>query len=193
MTRKPGEKNDTMKKNILTLCSLFLIVLFGSFITHGNDSTKQLCPTRIDVTNGEVSIDGKTLDDLSIESFRKILGEPTKVSHLANTIYTYSNCGICLFEAPGSGMLKEMQVHFRHEKQDYAPKKNFKGTFTLQGKEIHNGENYDEVRSGFPEYHFDMDETYPEGNKDGLYVLIDKPDKKPGVGCVSFGPKKGGE
>src|ERR1051326_3164548 len=100
MTRKPGEKNDTMKKNILTLCSLFLIVLFGSFIPHGNDSTKQLCPTRLDVTNGEVSIDGKTLDDLSIESFRKILGEPTKVSHLANTIYTYRIAAFVCLKRP---------------------------------------------------------------------------------------------
>ncbi|HEY6159909.1 MAG TPA: hypothetical protein VI112_01765 [Bacteroidia bacterium] len=178
-----------MKRTFLFLPA-FLFLLLGSFVPAGKGPVKQVCPNSIDITDGRVSIDGKTLDDLSIRSFQEILGEPTKISKLANTIYTYSNCGICIYETPGTGMLNEMQVHFRHEKQDYAPKKNFKGVFTLQGKVISNGENYDNIRSAFPEYKFDRDETYPEGSKDGIYVLLDKPDKKPGVGCVSFGPKK---
>ncbi|HEY6159908.1 MAG TPA: hypothetical protein VI112_01760 [Bacteroidia bacterium] len=169
-------------RGIRLFLSPLLLLLSGSFIPAG---TSTGCPSRIDVSNGKVSIDGKMPEDFSIGSFQKILGPPTRID---GTVFIYDNCGISLFAAADAVMLSEMQVHFRHENVSTAPENDFAGKFTLQGKEIRGGESFDKVRSSFPRYRFDHDKTYPEGYRKGIYVIVDKANNDPGVGCVSFGP-----
>jgi len=89
------------------------------------------------VEEDKIRINGKYLTKQStLSDFKKILGEPDRVSKLKNIIHTYDELGILLYQRPSSNVIRGITVVFGGHRFKFSPQESFRGKLFLGGEEV---------------------------------------------------------
>ena len=91
----------------------------------------------ISVNENGVLINEKYITKSStLSDFTKILGKPDRVVNLKNTIYTYDDLGIILYQKPNSNVIKGVKITYGGHRFKFSSNEYFSGKIFIGGDEI---------------------------------------------------------
>jgi len=97
----------------------------------------------IEVRKGAVFIEGKQVTrQTTLSEYQTILGKPGRVTKLfkdrvtplQNTIYTYDDIGILLYQRPGEETVLSISLDLVKSNHEFSPKKPFQGIFVVDSQ-----------------------------------------------------------
>ena len=134
-------------------------------------------PLRLTLSAGSLSLNGQVLAlPGSVQQIVDVLGTPTRVSRLANTILTWDDLGIHVYVEPGSEQIKEIDVDFRKESFDFAPRNVFAGRLVIETTEVTAGSTMEQIATA---------RKTLEG-----FVVDPHLDEEKRLACVSIAPRR---
>lgn len=116
----------------------------------------------------DVGKDGYFINTQKIEypaarkSLTSILGNDYRVFNGNNTIYTYDQLGLRLYEPPGSNIIQSLYVDFTNGPYKFSSKQPFEGNFKINGYKIDKGFTRDSI-SNIPNLFFDQNGSIEYG------------------------------
>ncbi len=166
----PEKKTKTKTRRPLLLVLAFVIVLSISLVVYAQISTPtpelSLEPTSIpesseaspiqtaagdlviEVNENALSINNNRFDmDSTLDDYIKVLGNPSRVTELMNTIHTYDDDGIRLYHPPDSDRVISVGIDFRNYGYQFSPKHTFQGVLTIGHLSVDSSLHLDSLRS----------------------------------------------
>jgi hypothetical protein len=114
----------------------------------GGDNVAERKVLRIEILDESFILNGKELKlPVPPEEIRKLLGEPSRETKLANTILTWDELGLCAYVNPGSERVIEIHIFFKKDKLPFTPKKVFAGKAILDGSIIAESSTKEDINS----------------------------------------------
>jgi len=108
----------------------FLCSFIGTQALADNDVS-------ISVDEGEIRINGKYITKSStLSDFKKILGEPDRTVNLKNTIHTYDELGVILYQKLGSNAITGITITYGGHRFKFSSNEYFSGKIFIGGDEV---------------------------------------------------------
>jgi len=120
---------------------LVALTVLVACITHlrAADPPKEAAPMKVEVVGEELTIAGtKVSFPVERKTLFRLLGEPSRTSKKANTIYTWDESGVFAYETPGKDEITQIDLAVRDMSTAgfaFWPKKTFAGQLTFDGAE----------------------------------------------------------
>lgn len=167
----PAEKKaKTKTRRYLLLVLAFVILLSISLVVYARISAPasepSLEPTQlpesssaapiqtvtgdlvIEVNENGLSINNNRFDmDSTLDDYIKVLGNPSRVTELMNTIHTYDDAGIMLYHPPHSNEIISVSIDYTRGDYEFSPKHVFSGNLVIGGSIVQSTSSLDFLKS----------------------------------------------
>jgi hypothetical protein len=121
-----------MNSILRLLMGTFAGLLIWACAGHGAAAS---ATNTVEIRQGLVFIDGNRINRTTkLSEYQAILGKPDRTTALKNTIHTYDNLGIRLYQRPGEDTVLSISLDFAQSRYEFSPKIPFKGAFKLSGQ-----------------------------------------------------------
>jgi len=148
-----------MKPPFLTIFSIFSLFLWASGSLPGRSA--EPAPLTLEVKGGAVYLKGQEIKGKSpLAAFEAILGKADRVADLANTIYTYDQLGLLLYQTRDQDIINEVVLVISAEDFAFSPKALFHGKLLI-GDQVLTGEFSTKQLSSLTTVKFDADSYSP--------------------------------
>jgi len=102
----------------------------------------------IEVNENGLSINKNRFDmDSTLDDYIRVLGNPSRVTELMNTIHTYDDAGIRLYHPPNSNEINSVSIDFTRGDNEFSPKHAFSGNLVIGGSNIQSSSSLDSLKS----------------------------------------------
>jgi hypothetical protein len=92
----------------------------------------------VDIRQGAALINGKRITrETRLSEYEAFLGKPDRVKQGKNTIHTYDDLGILLYQRPGESTVSDITLVLMKAGYDFSPRKTFQGTLKVAGQVLH--------------------------------------------------------
>jgi len=175
-------------KKLIFLLTIPIFLLLASYTFDISKSKAVGPPTVVDLSDGVLTINGVALvKPMTIQQYESILGKADKVYPLSNTIHTYNNRGMILYQTPGEDEVLAFNMYYGKAKVSFMPKNLFNGTLTINGLTITPDLSESEIVKLLPQYNFVESYGYKRGAYMGMYVFLNYDRKKGKLKYVNIG------
>jgi len=146
-------------------------------------------PTFIEVDENGLSINKNKFNmDSTLDDYIRVLGNPSRVTELMNTIHTYDDAGIMLYHPPHSNEIISISIDFARSDYEFSPKHAFSGILVIGGSNIQTSSSLDSLKSinalTVDDSSFGVHRGYL-GDTILIFEYVDSIDKLAGIG-ISF-------
>jgi hypothetical protein len=94
-------------------------------------------PITVEVREEGLFIEGKAMTrDATLADYEALLGKPDRTTRLRNTIYTYDERGIRLYQKPDGGPITSVALDLIPANYAFSPKGTFKGILMVAGRTL---------------------------------------------------------
>jgi len=130
--------NSTITKLLLTLITTTFLASNATLVAEPSIKT-------IEIIEDGLSIDGKKLDrNSTLADYEKALGKADRVAALMNTIYTFDNLGIYLYQKKDKKVIYSVVFMLKDKPSSkFQPKKPFRTAMTIGRQKL--GRNFPEA------------------------------------------------
>ena len=129
--------------------AIALILLFvNSVISCSIPASIDASQLVIEVDENGLSINKNRFNtDSTLDDYIKVLGNPSRVTELMNTIHTYDDVGIRLYQPPDTNKVISVGIDFSNRSYQFWPKHTFEGVLTIGPLSIDSSFPSDSLRS----------------------------------------------
>ena len=116
----------------LSLAVLLIIISQATSAQQSKPKQKRKREVNISITRDEILINGQSIElPVKKEKIFELLGQPTRVSNLANTIYTWDENGLFAYEGPESGQIFSFAICLNRFDAGHWPRSLFTGRLII--------------------------------------------------------------
>lgn len=111
-------------------CVSLSIVLCASHAAGGSPAY-----IAVEIRQGTVFIEGNRVTrETTLSEYQAILGKPDRVTRLQNSIHTYDDLGILLYQRPGEETVLSISLDLVKSNYKFSPKKSSQGIFIVDSQ-----------------------------------------------------------
>jgi len=85
--------------------------------------------------------------DSTLDDYIRVLGSPSRVTELMNTIHTYDDAGIMLYHPPHSNEITQVSIDFNRGDYEFSPTHTFQGVLTVSHLSVDSNLHSDSLKS----------------------------------------------
>lgn len=165
---------------------IFLLLMLGVFSVF----TTLNAATTITLNSGTLKVNTKTLSTpWTFAQFKNALGKSDRVFDGYNTIHTYDDKGIILYQTPDTETVSAFNAYYGKENHDFSPSGRYDGSIKIENTEITKYMTISAIKRKLPKYNFveSYASTIFRGEYKGVYVFVQYNDAIDEITYVNFG------